>query len=106
VTVNVPVIAKPCIAQWYVKVPAVVIAIGLLVAPALRVPVSNAPASAVAVWAILSALNHATVWPTRIVAGFGEYERLPFIPTIVIVTLAPPGLGVGVGVGVGEIGLV
>jgi hypothetical protein len=31
------------------------------------------------------------------VAGFGEYERLPFMPTIVITTSDAAGVGVGVG---------
>jgi len=107
VTVNVPTIAKPWIVQWYGKLPAVAMVIGLLVAPAAMVPVSKPPASPVAVWGMLSALRQATVWPTFTVPGFGEYELLPFMPTMVIVTFAA-GTGVAGGavlVGVGDAGV-
>ena len=78
--------------------------IELLVAPAAMVPVLKPPASAVAVWGRLSALRQATVWPTCTVPGFGEYELLPFMPTMEIVTFAAVGGG-AVLVGVGDVGL-
>jgi hypothetical protein len=90
--------------QWYAKLPAAVRVIGLLVAPAARVPVSNNDPSAVAVCGTESAFRHATDWPTFIVAGFGEYELLPFMPVMVIVTIAAAGLDVG-GSGDGDAGL-
>src|SRR5512135_2919624 len=69
---------------------------GLLVEPGAMVPVLNEPLSAVAVCVMTSALRHATVWPTFTVPGFGENEFPPFMPVIVIVTLAvPPACGVG-----------
>jgi hypothetical protein len=109
VTVNVPTIAKPWIAQWYGKSPAVFMAMGLLDAPGAILPVSKAPASAVAVWGSESALRQTTVWPTFTVTGFGAYELLPFMPTMEIVTSAAttgPGAGAGdVVAGVGDAGL-
>jgi len=68
------------------------------------VPVSNDDPSAVAVWGTVSAFRQATDWPTFIVAGFGEYELLPLMPLMVIVTAAVAGLDVG-GSGDGDAGL-
>jgi len=59
-------------------------------------PVLNAPPSAVAVWVVPPVLCHATVCAARTVAGFGEKDMLPLIPTIVMVTSAPPRGLVGV----------
>ena len=75
----------------------------MLVPPGAIVPVLNDPPSAVAVWAMLSTLYQATFWPTLTVAGFGEYELLPFVATIAIVTSAAtePGLDGGVTTGSG-----
>jgi len=58
--------------QWYVNVPAALIVIGVLVAPAATLPVSNPPPSLVEVCAVVSPLRHATVCPARIVVGLGE----------------------------------
>jgi hypothetical protein len=72
--------------------------IGALVAPGAMLPVLKEPSFAVAVWVMLSAFRHATVWPAVTVAGFGEKDWVPFSPAIVIVTSAvppplhPPGL--------------
>ena len=57
-------------------------------------PVLKAPVSAVAVWGSESPLYQDTVWPALTVAGFGEYELLPFMPATVIVTSAVVGAGV------------
>jgi hypothetical protein len=90
------------IAQWYVNVPAVVIAVGVLVAPPPSVPVLKPPESPVDVCAIASALRQAIVWPTRMLIGFGEYELMPSIPWIETVTSAGVTGVVGV-VGVDEL---
>jgi hypothetical protein len=105
VTVSVPTIVG-WNEQWYEKLPAVFIVIGLLVAPGAMVPVSNADPSAVAVWGIVSPLCHATVCPTFSVAGFGENELLPFMPLMVIVIAPVAGLEVGGSVaGDGDVGM-
>ncbi len=70
------------------NVPAVAIASGELVAPALIVPVPNREASWVASCAVESLFFHATVCPTRIVAGLGEYDWAARSPTIEMVTSA------------------
>src|SRR5262245_43656020 len=57
-------------------------------------PVLNeVPPSEVAVCVVPSWFFHATVCPTVMITGFGEYELLPFIPTMFTVTSAagPPG---------------
>jgi hypothetical protein len=69
-------------------VPAVLIVTGALVAPALSVPVAKRDASCVASCAVVSLFIHATVWPTRIVVGFGEKDWVVRSPTIEIVTSA------------------
>ena len=61
---------------------------GELVAPALTVPVAKRDASCVASCAVVSLFFHATVCPTRIVVGFGEYDWSPRSPTIEMVTSA------------------
>jgi hypothetical protein len=86
-TVIVPTIPG-WIVQWYVNVPAVLIVTGELVAPPLMVPVPKRAASCVASCAIVSLFFHATVCPTRIVVGLGEYDWLARSPTIEIVTSA------------------
>jgi len=82
-------------------------AIGALVAPGAILPVLKEPLSAAMLWVMLSAFRQETVWPTFTVPGFGEKDWLPFMPTIVIVRLAPPPPppGVGDGVGDGVVGL-
>jgi hypothetical protein len=45
-------------------------------------------------------LCHTTIWPAGSVAGFGEKDCAPLIPTTLMVT-TPPGAGAGVGAGVG-----
>jgi len=51
---------------------------------------------------MLSMLCHTTIWPAGSVAGFGENDWAPLMPTTSIVTtLGGAGVGVGVGSGVG-----
>jgi hypothetical protein len=72
-----------------VNVPAALIIRGELVPPALTLPLANrSPASSKALCVVLSLFFHATVCPTRIVVGFGEYDWLPRSPSIEIVTSA------------------
>jgi hypothetical protein len=69
------------------KLPAVLITIGELVAPG-ETDTLNVPVSDVAVCVVLSALRQATVCPILIVPGLGEKDSAPFMPTMVIVTSA------------------
>src|SRR3977135_4506799 len=78
-------------------------AIGRLDAPGLRLPVSNDPSFSTTRGVMLSMLCHTTVWPAGSVAGFGEKDCAPLMPTTLMVTV-PPGGGVGVGFG-GGVGL-
>jgi hypothetical protein len=74
--------------------PAVANVIGALVAPAGIRPVSKP--LPVAVWAMLSALRQATVWPTFTLPGFGENDVSALMLLIVIVTSAVAAATVGV----------
>jgi len=84
--------------HWYGKLPVAENVIGALVPPGSITPVSKP--LPVAVWAIESALCQTTPCPTLTVAGLGENDWEPAMPTIVIVT-SVPGVGVGAGVGLG-----
>src|SRR5258708_7795946 len=74
--------------------------IGWLEAPGLRLPVSSDPSFSTTRCVMLSMLCHTTIWPAGNVAGFGEKDCAPLMATTLIVT-TPLGAGVGAGVGVG-----
>jgi len=97
VTFRTPVI-EGWIEHWYETLPGAVNVTGRLVCPGSIGPVSK-PAP-VAVWVIESAFVQTTVCPTVTVAGLGENDCEPAMPTIVIVTCVT-GVGVGAGVGCG-----
>src|SRR5262245_61660718 len=87
--------------------PAVVMAMGELVAPRARVPVLKRLPSWVAVWKSVSEFRQATVCPTRTVASAGENDMLERSPTIVMTRSAvavEAGVGVGARVGAGAAG--
>jgi hypothetical protein len=50
---------------------------------------------------MLSALCQTTCCPTFTLAGLGEKDMLPLMPSIVMVMVMGAGVGVGVGAGVG-----
>src|SRR4051812_1566114 len=56
-------------------------------------PLLNRDASCAASCAVVSLFFHATVWPTRMVVGFGEKDCADRLPTIVIVTSAAATVG-------------
>src|SRR3989442_10063429 len=74
---------------------------GWLDAPGLRLPVSSDPSFRTTRCVMLSTLCHTTICPAGSVAGFGEKDWAPLMPTTLIVTMLGAGVGVGGGVGVG-----
>src|SRR5207302_9397445 len=71
---------------------------GWLDAPGLRLPVSSDPSFRTTRCVMLSTLCHTTICPAGSVAGFGEKDWAPLMPTTLIVTMLGGGVGVGGGV--------
>src|SRR5437667_8993534 len=70
-------------------------------APGLRLPVSSDPSFRTTRCVMLSTLCHTTICPAGSVAGFGEKDWAPLMPTTLIVTMLGAGVGVGGGGGGG-----
>src|ERR1700730_1738892 len=80
-------------------------AIGVLVAPRVTVPVLNRPALSVAVWTSVSLFFQATVCPTRNVPPAGEKDIPPWSPWMEMTRSAVAAGGAGVVVVVGVAGI-